>query len=134
MIIFIGCVKQKQDKRCTAETLYNSTLFKYALSYAKKLKPRKIYILSAKYGVLELNDIIEPYDVTLNKKNKKEKQIWAYNCYRQLQEKGVNFNEPTVWLCGTNYREYLMQKFTNNIVPIKNMGLGKQLKFFKDNI
>lgn len=133
MIVFIGCVKLKQNKSCTAETLYNSTLFKCALNYAKKLKPRKIFILSAKHGVLELNDVIAPYNETLNTKTKREKQLWAYKCYCQLKEKEINFNEPVVWLCGENYRKYLMQKFTNNSVPIEGLGLGKQLKFYKEH-
>lgn len=134
MIVFIGCTKLKADKRCEAEQLYKSTLFKYALSYAKKLKPRKIYILSAKHGVLELNDIVSPYNETLNTKTKKEKQLWAYKCYYQLTKKNINFEEEVVWLCGENYREYLIRKFTNNKIPIKGLGIGEQLKFYKENV
>lgn len=134
MIVFIGCVKLKQNKSCTAEEMYISTLFKYSLGYAKKIKPRKIFILSAKHGVLELNDVIAPYNETLNTKTKKEKQLWAYKCYCQLKEKQIDFDEPVVWLCGENYRKYLMQKFKNNNVPINGLGLGNQLKFYKKNI
>lgn len=82
MIIFIYCVKLKKNKKCKAEELYISDLFKKSLAYAKKQKPNKIFILSAKYGVLELKDIIEPYEVTLNKLNKQEKKKWAYNCIK----------------------------------------------------
>ena len=134
MVVFIGCVKLKQNKPCAAENMYISTLFKYGLAYAKKLKPRKIFILSAKYGVLELTDVISPYNETLNTKTKKENQLWAYKCYNQLKEKQIDFNEPVVWLCGENYRKYLMQKFANNNVPIKGLGLGNQLKFYKKNV
>lgn len=66
MIVFLSCVKTKQDHRCRADEMYISPLFKLSLRYAQSLNPRKIFILSAKYGLLELNDIIDPYELTLN--------------------------------------------------------------------
>ena len=134
MIIFISCVKLKQNKKCKAEDLYISSLFKKSLAYAKKLKPNKIFILSAKYGVLELKDMVEPYEVTLNKLSKQEKKKWAYSCLMQLKNKNVDFNEQCIFLCGKNYREYLMKVFKNSKAPLQNLGIGKQLKFYKDNL
>lgn len=49
-----------------AKDMYVSDLFKKSLEYARRLNPAKIYILSAKYGLLELDDMIEPYEITLN--------------------------------------------------------------------
>ena len=134
MIVFLSCVKLKQNKRCRAEELYTSDLFVKSLTYAKSLKPNKIFILSAKYGVLELYDVIEPYEKTLNNASEKERKLWAIKCYKQLQEKGVNFNEQAVFLCGQNYRKYLMTKFPNATAPLSNLGIGKQLAFYKSKI
>ena len=57
MIALIGCVKSKNKGIHKACELYNSPLFKYQLEYAKR-KTDKIYILSAKHGVLKLDDEI----------------------------------------------------------------------------
>lgn len=74
MKVFISCVSKKKDCTCEAKDLYNSTYFDYCLKYARTLTDDKnIYILSALYGVLELTDIISPYEKTLNKMCKSER-------------------------------------------------------------
>lgn len=65
-IILISCVKTKLDHPAKAEDLYISDLFVKNLTFARKLKPDYIFILSAKYGLLKLNDRIAPYEKTLN--------------------------------------------------------------------
>lgn len=133
MICFISCVKKKQNKKCIAKDMYISNYFKYLLKYAYKTNSDKIFILSAKYGVLELNDEIEPYEKCLNNVTEKEKKEWAFKCYNQLKQKNIDFNDKIIWLCGKNYKKYLIKKFRNNIEPLKNYkGIGYQLKFLKD--
>lgn len=133
MIVFLSCVKTKADRQCKAEDMYISDLFKKSLEYAKSLKPKAIYILSAKYGVLELNDIITPYEVTLNSMNEKQRKIWAYKVIQQCIEKNINLQEKAIFLCGTNYRKYVMTKFPNAEAPLQKLSIGKQLQFLKNN-
>jgi hypothetical protein len=63
----ISCVKTKLDHTAKAKDLYISDLFRKNLAYAKKMKPDHIFILSAKYGLLGLDDRIAPYEKTLNR-------------------------------------------------------------------
>ena len=42
--------------------MYISPLFQKMMAYAERLNPKGIFILSAKYGLLNPNDIIEPYE------------------------------------------------------------------------
>lgn len=72
MIVFLSCGKTKAKHTCKACEMYQGDLFKKSFEYAKKLNPRKIYILSAKYKLLELDDIISPYELTLNTMNKEQ--------------------------------------------------------------
>lgn len=130
MIIFISCSKLKASKRCKAKEIYQSTLFKKSLSYAESLKPRKIYILSAKYGLLELDDLINPYELTLRNANEQQRKQWADKVYQQMCKRGVDFNEETIFLCGKNYRKYLMRLFINASAPLKDLTIGKQLRFY----
>lgn len=133
MIVFLSCVKNKALNDCKAQDMYVSDLFKKSLKYAKSLNPRKIYILSAKYGVLELDEIISPYELTLNTMTERERKIWAYKVIKQCEAKGVDFTEKTIFLCGYNYRKYVIQKFKNAEAPLGNLGIGKQLAFYKNN-
>ena len=131
MIVFLSCVKTKQDHRCRAEDMYISPLFKLSLSYARSLDPRRIFILSAKYGLLELNDIIDPYELTLNHMGERERKRWAYDICMELERKGIRYTEKAVFLCGINYRKYLMVKFPDHEVPLEGLGMGKQIQFLK---
>ena len=45
---------------------FSKTEINYILKYAKKMTPDKIFILSAKHGLLSLSQEIKPYDKTLN--------------------------------------------------------------------
>ena len=63
--------------------------------------------------------------------SEKERKVWAYKCYTQLKLKNVNFEEEAVFLCGLNYNKYLIRKFKNGKYPLKHLGIGKQLGFYK---
>lgn len=133
MNVFIGCVKSKKTKPCKASELYTSSLFRYSFRYALSLTKRdKIFILSAKYGLVKPDDIIQPYELTLNSMNKRQRQQWAYKVYKQLVREGIDFNEEAIFLCGKKYREFIMTKFTNAKAPLENLGLGEQLQFYKE--
>lgn len=135
MIVFISCVKNKMDSPCAARDMYISDLFKKSLSYAELItETSNIYILSAKYGVLELNEQIDPYELTLNTMNKTQRKAWADKVVMQCKEKGISFDEETVFLCGKRYREFLMNEFKNSTAPLGHMGIGEQLAFYKKEI
>lgn len=134
MIVFLSCGKTKTKHTCEACNMYQGDLFKKSLEYARSLKPRKIYILSAKYKLLELEDVISPYELTLNAMNKQQQKRWAYDVYLQLKAKGQNFEEEAIFLCGDNYRKYLSQVFKNAKAPLKGVSFGNQLKFYKQNL
>ena len=82
LIVLISCVKQKLPYRAPAAELYVSPLFRGSLCYARSLRPDAIHVLSALYGLVGLNDDIEPYDLTLKKMPAAERKAWAKGCWR----------------------------------------------------
>ena len=132
MIAFISCVKTKKKGPCKAKDLYCSILFKKSFEYAEK-RANKVYILSAKYGLLKPDDIISYYNLTLNNMKEKERKKWAFYVYQQIINAGIDINEDAIFLCGINYRKYLMQKFPNSKCPIEGLSMGNLLKFYKEN-
>lgn len=133
MNIFISCVSKKQSFTCKASEMYVSDLFIKSLNYAKTLNGH-IRILSAKYGVLELNDLIDPYNLTLNSMKDYERKEWAHKVINQLKEKKIDFTEKTIFLVGENYRKYLIPYFSNYEIPIEGLPIGKQLSFYKSKL
>lgn len=130
-IVLISCVSMKLDKKAKAEDLYVSPLFKMNLAYAKLLKPQKIYILSAEYGLVDLEDEIEPYDKTLNTMKAGEVKDWALHVIEQMQGKISFQNDEIIFLAGERYRKFLVPLCRNASVPLQGLGIGRQLQFLK---
>ena len=130
-IVLISCVSKKLSKKSIARSLYVSPLFKLNLQYAEKLKPDHIFILSAKHGLLTLDQEIEPYEQTLNSMPAKEIKGWANKVIGQIK-KCCDVNETEfVFLAGHKYRKYLIPEMPNVQIPLKGLGIGKQLQRLK---
>ena len=84
IIALISCVSKKLSHKAKARYLYTSPLFRLNFKFAESLKPDKIFILSAKYGLIGLDEEIEPYDKTLNMMSSDEIKKWAKNVLNQL--------------------------------------------------
>ena len=133
-IVLISCVSKKLNHKSKAQDLYVSPLFQKNLRYAKSLNPDKIFILSAKYGLLSLTDVVEPYDKTLNKMTSNEIKEWANSVLKQLQKVFDLDKEEFVFLAGNNYRKFLLPRIKNYKIPMLGLGIGKQLKWLTERI
>ena len=133
-IVLISCASKKQAGKAKAKNLYSSPLFRLSLAYANSLNPDKIFILSAKYGLLELEQEIEPYNLTLNSLKDNEIKIWAEKVLEQLRKEADLENDEFIFLAGEKYRRYLIPNIKNYKIPMQNLGIGKQLKFLKEQI
>ncbi len=131
-IVLVSCASKKVKELAKAEDLYDSHLFKMNLKYAKSLSPDKIFILSAKYGLLNLDKEVEPYEETLNNKKDIEIKNWALKVLSKLKEEGDLDKDEFIFLAGEKYRRHLIDKLENVSVPMEGLGIGKQLKFLKD--
>lgn len=131
-IILISCVSKKLSHNAGAKDLYISPLFKMNLAFARSLHPNKIFILSAKYGLVDLEQELEPYEQTLNTMSSHEIKNWAEKVKEQMSEK-INFeNDEVVFLAGEKYRKYLLPLFRKVSVPLKGLSIGKQLQYLKN--
>ena len=78
-VALISCSKDKRSYACEARLLYDkSSLFSKSLTYARKISD-EIFVLSAKHGLISLNEVIAPYEETLNGKPQTELAVWKSN-------------------------------------------------------
>lgn len=135
-IVLISCASKKlpHKAKTKAKDLYASPLFKLCMKYASSLKPDKIFILSAKYGLLDLGAEIEPYDETLNNMTEKEIKLWADKVLAELRKVADLEKNEIIFLAGEKYRKYLIPHVTHYKVPLEGLGIGKQLKFLKEKV
>ncbi len=128
-IVLISCVSQKQNQQAKAQDLYTSPLFKKNLKYAFMLNPDNIFILSAKYHLLSLNEIVEPYDLTLNNMRISELKDWSDKVIVELKNEIDLEKDEVIFLAGDRYRKYLIPSIKKYNIPMKGLRIGEQLRF-----
>ncbi len=130
-VVLIACASKKKDKADKAKYLYQSSLFQGSWRYAESLKPQKIFILSARHGLLRPDEVISPYDESLSNKKAAALKIWADKVLKKLRYE-VNLDEDEIiFLSGINYRKHLIPYIKNYNIPLEGLGIGKQLQFLK---
>ena len=129
-VVLISCVKTKQNFTCRASEMYTSYWFKSAYRYAQEQEPDKIFILSAKYGLLEPDDIIDTYEMKLSNKSN-ERKLWTERVIEKLCQKCDLQNDEFVILAGNAYRKYILQHIRLYKIPLDGMRQGEQISFFK---
>ena len=133
-VVLISCAGRKRNRKSKAQELYVSPLFKKKMAYARALLPDAIYILSAKYGLLKLDEEIEPYDLTLDTMTAEEKRVWASEVMERLRKVEVVEYTNFIFLAGANYRRHLVEELTHHEAPMEGLAIGKQLKFLKERL
>jgi cytoplasmic iron level regulating protein YaaA (DUF328/UPF0246 family) len=127
-IVLISCVSKKRLQKSRARDLYISPLFKKNLQYATRLGPDKVFVLSAKYGLVGLDDEIEPYDLTLNTMSAGEIKHWAAAVIRQLSVHADLKHDEFIFLAGEKYRRYLLPHLAHYQIPFEGLTIGRQLQ------
>lgn len=107
-IALIACVKEKALHPCVAEEMYLSDDFKSWLKYAQDWKADFIFILSGKYGLLELADVIEPYDFNLDHQPRSLRLAWSDRVLKNLALHCDLKEDQFLLLTNQLYAEYLL--------------------------
>lgn len=131
-IVLISCVSQKLPHRAKVRNLYTSTLFKLNLKYAEKLAPDEIFVLSAKHGLLSLEQEIEPYEQTLSNMRSSDIRLWADRALTQIRDICSVENSEFIFLAGDKYRKYLLPNLRNYQLPLKGLRIDEQLQKLKE--
>ncbi|AFZ69387.1 DUF6884 domain-containing protein [Deinococcus peraridilitoris] len=128
-LILVSCVKSKRNQPAIAEDLYTSAWFVKAKRFAKA-HGEQWFILSAKYGLVEPECVLEPYELTLNELRIAERREWAERVMQALRPRLVP-GRHVILLAGSRYREFLMQHIEQHgchvEAPLASIaGLGPQ--------
>jgi hypothetical protein len=129
----VACVGKKQPKALPARDLYASAWFRKVRSQVESTGC-PWFILSAAFGLLHPETVIEPYEKTLNRMPVAERRAWASNVIAQMDRALAGYEEIVVF-AGRHYRQFLMdylgRRFKVVRVPLAGMGIGRQLKWLK---
>jgi hypothetical protein len=130
-LALIGCSATKLATPARADELYQGNLFKKALVYAKR-NADEVRILSAKHGVVKLDTVLEPYDLTLSRMTYNERKAWMMLCRVHLEQQGFKHeNTFIVFLCGQTYVQGIQGRYRyawyRHTAPLDGKGIGDQL-------
>jgi|GEM_PF-86167 len=130
-IILISCSSRKTTQAAPAGELYQGTLFKASFDWAKQQKPDAIYILSARHHLVEPDEVLEPYDLTLNDMPTAELRRWSETVLEQLQSCADIERDRFIILAGDNYRRFLLPHLKHVELPLEGMRIGEQVQFLQ---
>ena len=132
----VGCVKEKRRTAAAAKDLYTSTLF-MGRRRAVEQSCEQWFVLSALHGLLDPEQRVEPYDVTLNTMGRDERRRWAAGVVQALQRRlGTLQGHHFELHAGANYLEFgLIDALTQHggtvSWPTRGVPMGKQLQYYQ---
>lgn len=123
-IALVACCGPKLDRAAPAAELYTSSLFRKAAAYARTFDGW--YILSAKYGLVHPDTVIERYDCTLLNMRAADRLAWGCKVVEQMAREGIA-GSKFVALAGAKYTEPLIRAGVAVKTPLKGRRIGQQL-------
>ncbi|MDC0749983.1 DUF6884 domain-containing protein [Polyangium mundeleinium] len=105
-VALVGCSALKSKKSAPAKDFYTSALFRAAYAYAEKTCD-VVVIVSAFYGAVAPKTVLQPYDRSLRKVRKNDREDWGA---RTIGELWPMLNPPPqlVILAGKVYADALV--------------------------
>ena len=131
-VVLISCVKKKQNHAAQAKDLYISPLFRLSWEYAQTRNPDKIFILSAKYHLLNPEKVVGPYDQTLKSMDSQGRKEWSTEVLKELGNNTDTKNDKFVLLAGRTYLKYIEDEIVHKEEPLKGLSFGRRISRLKE--
>lgn len=134
-VYLVSCVAQKRPFAAEAQDLYTSPWFRKARQYVVR-SGCPWFILSAEHGLVSPEQVLEPYDKTLNTMKVAERRAWARRVQVQMAIELPDAIEVVI-LAGAKYRGYLeswlRSRYSTVSVPMRGLRIGEQLRWLSEN-
>ncbi len=135
-IVLVSCVSEKSITPSPARILYSSDWFIKAARYASQIAD-EWYILSAKFGLVHPDQVLEPYNTTLKTMGKSARQAWAERVFASLQPR-LSSGDTVIFLAGQVYREFLLERISRLgckiEIPMEGLRIGEQMQWLNQHI
>jgi hypothetical protein len=129
-IALISCAKSKKSAATKAALLYDSPLFRKSLLYALS-NADACYILSAKHRLIALDEVIEPYELTMKNLTRQQKTEWGRDVVARLRTLSKPRDE-LIFLCGNEYYKPIISEVKlagcTIRLPLGDLPFGKRLQ------
>jgi hypothetical protein len=131
--LLLGCVATKRANRAPAKDLYCSQLWFGRRRYAESTG-RPWFILSALYGLVEPDQLLDPYDLALTDLAAGDRRRWGEEVVAELAARlpldGAVLEVHAGSAYGKAIEEPLRRRGARISVPLAGLGLGQQLAWY----
>ena len=129
----VSCGKAKRPRPCKAGVLYTGGLTKMGIDWMARNCSRW-YILSALYGLLHPDTVIEPYELKLDDLSKEDRAGWGGAVSISLAEEANPEGKDLLVLAGGEYLKNLPPQ-PGRVVPVfgGGMKMGLRMQWLKRN-
>jgi hypothetical protein len=134
-LILIACVKQKLDHPAPARDLYTSDLFRKEREYAAR-SGVPWFVLSAKHGLVDPDEQLEPYDLHLAKTPAAYRDSWGARVVLQLEGLESPLDGKVIELhAGAAYADAIRDRLAGRGAqvrePLQGLQLGPRLAWYR---
>ena len=125
-LVVITCGSRKLDHRAPAGELYTGSYHRACRRAAEALEPERLLILSSAYGLLRLDDIVDPYDTAVDDPD----SITAAELVAQAEARGVRWLDPVVVFAGAGHVRLARAVWPHALSPLAGIGgMGKHIAY-----
>jgi hypothetical protein len=130
VIAIIPCGGKKLAYPAPAGRMYAGNYHRACYSFAMSHGPAAVYILSALYGLLPLDQVISPYSLRMGQPG----CVTADRVREDAQRLGIAGEVPLI-LGGEEYRKVLRQVFVVVVDPLAQVagGIGYQIQWMNSH-
>ncbi|MGW2465163.1 DUF6884 domain-containing protein [Streptomyces sp. NPDC001761] len=123
-LVVVPCGARKLDHRARAADMYVGSYHRACRRAAEALQPDRLVILSAFYGLLDLGDEIDPYDVPHGHPD----AVTAPELREQAERLGLSALDPVVVLGGARHVCLAKTLWPHAHTPLTGTrGMGEQV-------
>lgn len=133
-VLLVGCVKQKRKTPAPACELYTSDLFCKRRAYAERTG-LPWFILSALHGLVDIERVLEPYDMALKEQSTAYRRDWGDRVVADLlRVSGIGAGSIVEVHAGSAYVDAIAPSLTAAGIdvswPLRGLTFGQQLAWY----
>lgn len=122
-LIVIPCGRRKLERRARVADMYTGSYHRACRSAAEALRPGRLVVLSAGYGLLDLEEVIEPYDTPIGSAD----SVGASLLMEQAVRRHLVDLDPVVVLGGRRHVALATAVWPHALTPLAGTrGIGQQ--------
>src|SRR5947209_9600943 len=90
-LLILGCSAKKRERRAQAMDVYDGPIFRVLRKSGGQCPKVLVWIVSARYGLIEGKQVIEPYEMKMTKRRARE---LVESCGQQFRSALEGLQEP----------------------------------------